>query len=647
MVGIRDVPIIHIGKHNNVVVAYKEKKYVETIIVEERIRYIDRRKHDKPRQNVKIIRKPVVLKSADDSSEYLSSSSGRGSDSDCSQRMESPLHRMTATPPKASPTMFTKSYQRDIYSGTYSSKGSGMSGTSLTMNIRENREREKREMAHLNDRLASYIEKVRFLEAQNKKMETDLFAMKNRLGSGTEHIRIFCEDKLSTSEKSIKYSNDNRKKLEDEIVNLMPQLAKLREKLENANADHKTFLESADTLLKTLSSLEAEINYYKRKIELIETEIADMKKKNQKILADLNNTRKNKDKEMLSRIDFQNQVSVLLDECQSIYSKQSNTMTDLLVQAHRDTTPENREYFKKELAAAIQEVRDEYELITNAARTDIESWYKLKIKEIQTYTKSSAIEQTSARDEITKHQKILKELRYRLCDVESRNHVLEKEIQDLTYMIDDEHRMFEAAISERDSNIRTLQDECQTLLLELQMLLDTKTTLDAEIAIYRKMLEGEENRAGLRQLVEQVVRTDYLSKDHLIDTTLIRTSETSSRTNVQRSFQGNIQFSERSPDGHYIVLHNNNQMKDVDMNKWKIKIIDKTIENVYVFPKTFVLNANQSVKIYARGRGLHLPPASLVYDDDEHWGTSANIQLILYDKEDKEKAKLAFEKSAN
>lgn len=36
-------------------------------------------------------------------------------------------------------------------------------------------------------------------------------------------------------------------------------------------------------------------------------------------------------------------------------------------------------------------------------------------------------------------------------------------------------------------------------------------TLDAEIAIYRKMLEGEENRAGLRQLVEQVVRTHELT----------------------------------------------------------------------------------------------------------------------------------------
>lgn len=50
------------------------------------------------------------------------------------------------------------------------------------------------------------------------------------------------------------------------------------------------------------------------------------------------------------------------------------------------------------------------------------------------------------------------------------------------------------------------------LMVELQMLLDTKQTLDAEIAIYRKMLEGEEDRAGLRQLVEQVVRTHQLKQ---------------------------------------------------------------------------------------------------------------------------------------
>jgi hypothetical protein len=39
---------------------------------------------------------------------------------------------------------------------------------------RENREREKRELGHLNDRFASYIERVRYLEAQNKKLLLEL-----------------------------------------------------------------------------------------------------------------------------------------------------------------------------------------------------------------------------------------------------------------------------------------------------------------------------------------------------------------------------------------------------------------------------------------------------------------------------------------
>lgn len=89
------------------------------------------------------------------------------------------------------------------------------------------------------------------------------------------------------------------------------------------------------------------------------------------------------------------------------------------------------------------------------------------------------------------------------------NSLLEKQAEELNYQLEDDQRSYESALLERDSQIRKMRDECQTLMVELQMLLDTKQTLDAEIAIYRKMLEGEEDRAGLRQLVEQVVRTHH------------------------------------------------------------------------------------------------------------------------------------------
>ena len=49
-----------------------------------------------------------------------------------------------------------------------------------------------------------------------------------------------------------------------------------------------------------------------------------------------------------------------------------------------------------------------------------------------------------------------------------------------------------------------LHKESQASMVELQALLNTKQTLDAEIAIYRKMLEVKENRVDLWNRMEQV-----------------------------------------------------------------------------------------------------------------------------------------------
>jgi len=89
---------------------------------------------------------------------------------------------------------------------------------------------------------------------------------------------------------------------------------------------------------------------------------------------------------------------------------------------------------------------------------------------------------------------------------------LEKQIQELNYNLEDDQRAYEDALNAKEAQIRKMRDECQALMVELQMLLDTKQTLDAEIAIYRKMLEGEGDGPGLKQLVEQVVRTTGINE---------------------------------------------------------------------------------------------------------------------------------------
>lgn len=110
------------------------------------------------------------------------------------------------------------------------------------------------------------------------------------------------------------------------------------------------------------------------------------------------------DQETLNRIDYQNQVQTLLEEIEFLRrvhdqvsnktvpwspGKFTNNNNNLfLVQeikelqslAARDTTAENREFFKNELALAIRDIRNEYDAIATQNKTDMESWYKLKVR---------------------------------------------------------------------------------------------------------------------------------------------------------------------------------------------------------------------------------------------------------------------------
>jgi intermediate filament protein if len=59
--------------------------------------------------------------------------------------------------------------------------GTGSSSPAVTT-INSTRQRDKRNLASLNDKFAQYVEKVRFLEAQNRKLNMELDVLRNRSG---------------------------------------------------------------------------------------------------------------------------------------------------------------------------------------------------------------------------------------------------------------------------------------------------------------------------------------------------------------------------------------------------------------------------------------------------------------------------------
>ncbi|VDD86780.1 unnamed protein product [Enterobius vermicularis] len=513
-------------------------------------------------------------------------------------------------------------------------------GQNAASAIRDTREREKKEMSDLNDRLASYIEKVRFLEAQNRKLAADLELLRSRWGKDTLSVRSMYEAELQQAQKIRDDTDRERQDLENQIRKLMEEINEYRRKYDEVLKGHEEDRHTIDELLENLAKVEAEVNLIRRRINNLEEEIARIKKENIHFVNELGKARADLDQETLNRIDYQNQVQTLLEEIDFIRRVHDQEINELQAMASRDTTPENREYFKNELASAIRDIRAEYDQICNVNRNDMESWYKLKVQEIQTQSNRQNLEQNYAKEEVKRLRVQLTDLRGKLADLEGRNSLLEKQTQELNYQLEDDQRSYEAALNDRDAQIRKMRDECQSLMLELQMLLDTKQTLDAEIAIYRKMLEGEENRAGLRQLVEQVVKTHGISQIDESESMRILKGETASRTSFQRSAKGNVSILEASPDGKFIVLENTHRSKEEAIGEWKLKRkIDGKREIIYTFPRDFILKPGKSVKIWARDQGgLHSPPSQLIFEEETTFGTGLNVQTILFNKEGEERA---------
>ncbi|CAB3400865.1 unnamed protein product [Caenorhabditis bovis] len=511
-------------------------------------------------------------------------------------------------------------------------------GGNAASSIRESRAREKKEMSELNDRLASYIEKVRFLEAQNRKMEKDLDLLRGKWGQDSTSVKVMFETELRSASELIQDSEKDRAKLEDEIRKLTSEHNNYRNKMHEAERAHDVTKKELDDVLARLGALESEIDLLKRRISLFEENVGHLKRENHRLIGELQQARNAVEHETLNRIDYQNQVQTLLEECDFVKRVHDSEIHDLLIMASRDTTIENREYFKNELSSAIRDIRNEYDQINNVHRTDIESWYKLKVQEIHTQASRTNLEQNYAREEVKRLRTTLGDMRGKMADMEGRNLLLEKQIDDLKYQMEEDMRSYEQALIDKDTNINKMRDESKILMVELQMLIDTKQTLDAEIAIYRKMLEGEENRAGLRQLVEQVVKTTSISQTKELESMRVLKGETTTHSSYSRSAKGNVVIQEVSPDGKYIAVENISR-KDENIGDWKLrrKVAGKR-EIVFTFPRDFILKPQKIVKIFARGQGVYSPPDSLVYDGEDNFGTGTDVQTILYNREGEERA---------
>jgi intermediate filament protein if len=118
--------------------------------------------------------------------------------------------------------------------GSYSSHVPAGAYAKLTQtgvsNVKNDRQKEKKDMQDLNERLGSYIEKVRFLEAQNRKLVDELDKLKLKWGKETGSIKVMFQAELEEARKLLVEAEREKARLEIRCASLEEQVEELRAK---------------------------------------------------------------------------------------------------------------------------------------------------------------------------------------------------------------------------------------------------------------------------------------------------------------------------------------------------------------------------------------------------------------------------------
>ncbi|XP_053308847.1 keratin, type I cytoskeletal 19-like [Spea bombifrons] len=309
---------------------------------------------------------------------------------------------------------------------------------------------EKETMQHLNNRLASYLEKVHSLEQENNQLE--------------RNIREWYENHQPSTFPDFSHFFRTIQDLQSQISAAAVENARIVLQIDNARLAADDFRNKYEMELRLRNSVEADVNGLRRVLEGLKAEICDLESQVQNLQEELQQMRRNHEEEVNSlRAQLGARINVEVDAAPSV-----------------------------DLNRALSEIRQQYENLMDRNLREVESMFLQRSEELNREVLSGSAQLQSVQTEVIELRRNVQTLEIELQSQQSMKSALEGTLAETEATYSSQLSQLQGLINNVEYQLSQVRSDLEHQIHEYKVLMDQKTHLEMEIATYKRLIDGHD-----------------------------------------------------------------------------------------------------------------------------------------------------------